>query len=93
MFATLRICGASLSGRSSKFNPACAGWGFGFPVCSDETQAVAKSNAAACAPDFYFFDQDRRLVYRGQFDDSRTSNFKPVSGALRSKVGAGPRRS
>ena len=56
-------------------------WGFGFPVCYDETQAVAKSYAAACTPDFYLFDQDRKLVYRGQLDDSRPSNGKPVDGA------------
>jgi len=62
-------------------------WGFTFPVCYDETQAVAKSYAAACTPDFYLFDQDRKLVYRGQLDDSRPSNEKPVSGAdLRSAI-------
>lgn len=56
-------------------------WGFNFPVCYDETQAVAKSYAAACTPDFYLFDENRKLVYRGQFDDSRPSNGKPVTGA------------
>jgi len=56
-------------------------WEFNFPVCYDETQAVAKSYAAACTPDFYLFDQDRKLVYRGQLDDSRPSNGKPVTGA------------
>jgi len=62
-------------------------WGFTFPVCYDETQAVAKSYAAACTPDFYLFDQDRKLVYRGQLDDSRPSNEKPVTGAdLRSAI-------
>jgi len=62
-------------------------WGFTFPVCYDETQAVAKSYAAACTPDFYLFDQDRKLVYRGQLDDSRPSNGKPVTGAdLRSAI-------
>jgi len=55
--------------------------GLNFPVCYDETQAVAKSYAAACTPEFYLFDQDRKLVYRGQLDDSRPSNGKPVTGA------------
>jgi peroxiredoxin len=66
-----------------------AEWGFSFPVCYDETQAVAKSYAAACTPDFYLFDQDRKLVYRGQLDDSRPSNGKPVTGAdLRAAIEA-----
>jgi peroxiredoxin len=66
-----------------------AEWGFTFPVCYDETQAVAKSYAAACTPEFYLFDQDRKLVYRGQLDDSRPSNGKPVTGAdLRAAIDA-----
>ena len=56
-------------------------WEFDFPVCYDETQAVAKSYAAACTPDFFLFDRDQKLVYRGQLDDSRPSNGKPVTGA------------
>ena len=64
-------------------------WGLNFPVCYDETQAVAKSYAAACTPDFYLFDQDQKLVYRGQLDDSRPSNGKPVTGAdLRGAIDA-----
>jgi peroxiredoxin len=64
-------------------------WRFNFPVCYDEAQAVAKSYAAACTPDFYLFDQDRKLVYRGQLDDSRPSNGKPVTGAdLRAAIDA-----
>ena len=63
--------------------------GLNFPVCYDETQAVAKSYAAACTPEFYLFDQDRELVYRGQLDDSRPSNGKPVTGAdLRGAIDA-----
>jgi peroxiredoxin len=63
--------------------------GLNFPVCYDETQAVAKSYAAACTPEFYLFDQDRKLVYRGQLDDSRPSNGKPVTGAdLRAAIDA-----
>ncbi len=56
-------------------------WGLHFPVCYDETQAVAKNYAAACTPDFYLFDQERRLAYRGQLDDSRPSNGVAVTGA------------
>jgi peroxiredoxin len=66
-----------------------AEWGLTFPVCYDESQSVAKSYAAACTPDFYLFDQDRRLVYRGQLDDSRPNNGKPVTGAdLRGAIDA-----
>jgi peroxiredoxin len=53
---------------------------FTFPFCFDETQKVAKTYRAACTPDFYLFDRERRLVYRGQFDDSRPGNNKPVTG-------------
>lgn len=53
---------------------------FSFPFCHDETQVVAKAYRAACTPDFYLFDRDRRLVYRGQLDDSRPRNGKPVTG-------------
>ena len=64
-------------------------WEFDFAVCYDETQAVAKSYAAACTPDFFLFDQDQKLVYRGQLDDSRPSNGKPVTGAdLRAAIDA-----
>lgn len=55
--------------------------GFTFPVCYDATQAVAKAYTAACTPDFFLFDGDRRLVYRGQLDDSRPGNNQPVTGA------------
>jgi len=53
---------------------------FPFPYCYDESQDVAKAYQAACTPDFYVFDPQRRLVYRGQFDDSRPSNSLPVTG-------------
>ena len=48
--------------------------GYDFPYLLDETQAVAKEYRAACTPDFFLFDADRRLVYRGQFDTSRPGN-------------------
>jgi len=55
--------------------------GYDFPYLLDETQAVAKGYRAACTPDFYLFDADRRLVYRGQFDSSRPGNGQAVTGA------------
>jgi len=55
--------------------------GFPFPYCYDETQDVAKAYTAACTPDFFLFESDRKLVYRGQLDDSRPGNDKPVTGA------------
>jgi peroxiredoxin len=71
--------------------------GFNFPICYDETQTVAKAYTAACTPDFFLFNRvsatfsnrDRRLVYRGQLDDSRPSNNLPVTGAdLRAAINA-----
>lgn len=56
-----------------------AGWTF--PYLHDETQDVARSYRAACTPDFFLFDRERRLVYRGQFDDSRPGNGRPITGA------------
>jgi len=55
--------------------------GYTFPYLYDETQEVAKEYHAACTPDFFVFDQDRRLVYRGQMDASRPGNNVPVTGA------------
>ena len=55
-------------------------WGWTFPYLHDETQDVAKAYRAACTPDFYLFDGDRRLVYRGQMDGSRPGNGVPVTG-------------
>lgn len=54
--------------------------GFNFPYCYDETQEVAKAYTAACTPDFFAFDGEQKLVYRGQLDDSRPSVDKPVTG-------------
>ncbi|TRX56013.1 thioredoxin family protein [Fulvivirga sp. M361] len=55
-------------------------WGYPFPYLYDETQVVARSFDAACTPDFYIFDKDLKLVYRGQLDDSRPGNGKPLTG-------------
>ena len=54
--------------------------GYTFPYLFDETQEVAKAYRAACTPDFFLFDGDRKLVYRGQFDDSRPGSETPVTG-------------
>ena len=55
--------------------------GYTFPYLYDESQEVAKSYRAACTPDFFLFDGQQKLVYRGQLDDSRPSNGLPVTGA------------
>ena len=54
--------------------------GYTFPYLFDDTQEVAKAYQAACTPDFFLFDGERRLVYRGQFDASRPGNDEPVTG-------------
>jgi len=54
--------------------------GYDFPYLYDESQDVVKAFRAACTPDFFLFDADRRLVYRGQFDASRPSLDLPVTG-------------
>ena len=54
--------------------------GYTFPYLCDESQEVAKAYRAACTPDFYVFDRDRKLVYRGQMDDSRPQSGVPVTG-------------
>ena len=62
---------------------------FHFPLCFDDSQEVAKAYKAVCTPDFYLFDAQRRLVYRGQLDDSRPGNKKPVTGRdLRAAIDA-----
>jgi peroxiredoxin len=53
---------------------------YSFPYVLDDSQAVAKAYDAACTPDFYLFDKTRKLIYRGQLDDSRPSNGVPVTG-------------
>ncbi len=55
-------------------------YGFSFPYLYDETQEVARAYDAACTPDFYLFDQQRTLVYRGQMDGSRPGNNVPNDG-------------
>ena len=63
--------------------------GYAFPYLYDETQAVAKAYRAACTPDFFLFDADLRLAYRGQLDASRPGNAIPVTGGdLRAAIEA-----
>ena len=69
--------------------------GYTFPYLLDEDQRVAQAYRAACTPDFYVFDAERRLVYRGQLDDSRPGNPAPVDGrdlrnALDAVLGGNP---
>ena len=54
--------------------------GFAFPYCYDESQDVARAYQAACTPDFFLFDGQLELVYRGQLDASRPGNNEPVTG-------------
>jgi peroxiredoxin len=56
-------------------------WGFPFPYLFDATQEVAKLYDAACTADFYIFNGENKLVYRGQLDDSRPGNGKPLTGS------------
>jgi peroxiredoxin len=63
--------------------------GFRFPLCYDESQDVARAFSAACTPDFFLFDKNRTLAYRGQLDGSRPRNDVPVTGKdLRSAIEA-----
>ena len=55
--------------------------GYHFPYLYDASQEVAKAYRAACTPDIFLFDESRKLVYRGQFDDSRPRNNLPITGA------------
>jgi peroxiredoxin len=60
-----------------------------YPLCYDETQKVAHDYTAACTPDFFLFDKERRLVYRGQLDNSRPGNNEPIDGKdLRAAIDA-----
>ena len=63
-----------------KMKEETATWGYDFPYVVDGDQSVAKAYHAACTPDFYLFDAEKRLVYRGQLDASRPGNDIPVNG-------------
>jgi peroxiredoxin len=63
--------------------------GIPYPICYDQSQDAAKAYQAACTPDFFLFDENRRLVYRGQLDGSRPGNAVPVTGQdLRAAIDA-----
>ena len=62
--------------------------GFDFPILFDETQAVAKAYTAACTPDFFLFDPDRSLAYRGQLDDSRPGRGTATGTDIRAALDA-----
>ena len=63
--------------------------GYPFPYLFDEDQSVAKAYRAACTPDFFLFDSERKLFYRGRFDDSTPKNDRPITGKdLRSAIAA-----
>lgn len=69
--------------------------GYSFPYLFDATQEVAKAYRAACTPDFFVFDSAHKLVYRGQLDDSRPGNDRPVTGrdlrgAMEAVLAGGP---
>ena len=66
--------------RPAKMAQEVKSAGYIFPYLYDESQAVAKAYRAACTPDIYLFDKNRKLVYRGQFDDSRPGNGIPITG-------------
>ncbi len=62
---------------------------FNFPMCYDESQETARAYTAACTPDFFLFDDQHKLVYRGQLDDSRPESGRPVTGKdLRAAIDA-----
>ena len=63
-----------------KMKQAAKELGYPFPYLYDESQEVAKAYDAACTPDFFIYDKDLKLAYRGQLDDSRPSNGLPVTG-------------
>lgn len=64
-----------------KMAEEAAMYGYRFPYLYDESQEVARAYDAACTPDFFLFDKDLKLAYRGQFDDARRGNDLPVTGA------------
>jgi peroxiredoxin len=65
----------------AKMKEEKAAAGYVFPYLHDESQEVAKAYHAACTPDFFVFDKNRKLAYRGQMDSSRPGNEKPNDGA------------
>jgi len=73
-------CEHYLDDSPAKMKEEIAARGYTFPYLVDQSQAVAKAYRAACTPDFYLFDGERKLVYRGQMDSARPGNNLPVTG-------------
>ena len=71
---------ASPEDRPEKLAEMAKELGFTFPYLYDESQDVARAFDAQCTPDFFLYDADRQLVYRGQLDDSRPGNERPITG-------------
>jgi hypothetical protein len=67
--------------RPARMAEEAAAAGYSFPYLYDESQAVARAYRAACTPDFFLFDESRKLIYRGQLDDSRPGNGVAVTGS------------
>ncbi len=84
-FAIVAICSNDVSTHPddspAKMTTTASQWGLSFPYLFDESQEVAKAYRAACTPDFFLFDANHKLAYRGQLDDSRPKNDAPVTGA------------
>ena len=75
--------------RPEKMSADARNYSYSFPYLFDETQEIAKAYRAACTPDFFLYDKNRKLVYRGQYDSSRPRNSDPVTGEdLRKAVDA-----
>src|SRR5690606_30325296 len=73
----------------SKMREEIEEWGYTFPYLLDESQDVAKAYQAACTPDLFLFGPDKKLVYRGQLDESRPSNGRQATGKdLREAIAA-----
>lgn len=80
--------GAYPDDRPERLRDMAIEQGFVFPFCYDESQAVARVYHAVCTPDFFLFDESRRLVYRGQLDNSRPGRGMADGGDLRAAIDA-----
>src|SRR6202161_4013898 len=79
--AGLAALGRDLADQGIAMVAAARDYGWTFPCLYDETQDIARAFSAACTPDTFVFDGERRLVYRGQLDNSRPGNDLPVPAA------------
>ena len=74
------ICSINRTDSPEKMSEEAANYSYPFPYLFDESQEIAKAYRAACTPDFFLYDKERNLVYRGQYDSSRPKNSVPVTG-------------